>query len=142
MDQSIDQVLRVTDNLGRLPWDSPNRLLSWGFLPTPLKNWSVAYLVETRSGFPFSVQQDNGQIVGQVNSFRLPQYFNINLHVERRFHYRSNLLAIRAGFNNLTDHGNYSVANTVIGSPQFLSYYGSEGRHFVMRLRWLGREKN
>src|SRR5699024_4170532 len=61
------------------------------------KNWAVAYLFETRSGFPFSVQRDNGQIVGPVNAYRLPMYFNLNLHVERRFHYRSNLLAIRAG---------------------------------------------
>jgi hypothetical protein len=141
VDQSIDQILRASENFGRLPWDSPNRLLSWGFLPTPLKNWSVAYLFETRSGFPFSIQRDTGQIVGQVNSRRLPLYFNLNLHVERRFHFRSNLLAIRGGFNNITSHRNYSVANNIIDSPQYLNYYGSEGRHFVMRLRWLGKEQ-
>ncbi len=141
LDQSIDQILRTADNYGPLPWDSPNRLLSWGFLPTPLKDWSVAYLFETRSGFPFSMQRANGQIAGAVNSLRLPLYFNINLHVERRFHYRSNLLAIRGGFNNITDHRNYSVANNVVGGPDFLRYYGSQGRQFVMRLRWLGREK-
>ena len=142
IDQSIDQILRTAENFGPLPWDSPNRLLSWGFLPTPLKNWSMAYLFETRSGFPFSVQRDNGQIAGAVNSHRLPLYFDINLHLERRFHYRSNLLAIRGGFNNITDHGNYSVANNVVGGPDFLHFYGSQGRQFVMRLRWLGREKN
>ena len=142
IDQSIDQILRTSDNYGPLPWDSPNRFLSWGFLPTPLKNYSVAYLFETRSGFPFSVQRDTGQVAGAVNSHRLPMYLNVNLHVERRFHYRSNLLAIRGGFNNITDHANYSVANNVLGSPDFLNYYGSQGRQFVVRLRWLGREKN
>ena len=141
MDLSVDQILRAADNLGRLPWDSPNRLLSWGFLPTPSKKWSVAYLLETRSGFPFSVQRDTGQIVGQVNSYRLPVYFDLNLHVERQFHYRNNLLAIRGGFNNITNHSNYSLANNILGSPKFMQYYGTEGRHFVMRLRFLGREK-
>ena len=141
LDQSIDQILRTAENFGSLPWDSPNRLLSWGYLPMPLKNWSMAYLFETRSGFPFSVQRDNGQIVGAVNSLRLPLYFDLNLHLERRFHYRNNLLAIRGGFNNITDHRNFSVANNVVGGPNFLHYYGSQGRQFVMRLRWLGREK-
>ncbi len=142
LDLSIDQVLHAAENFGRLPWDSPNRFLSWGFLPTPRKNWSIAYLVETRSGFPFSVQRDSGQIVGPVNSYRLPLYFDVNLHAERQFHYRSNLLAIRGGFNNLTNHRNYSTANNVIDGPQFLHYYGNEGRHLVFRLRWLGREKS
>lgn len=141
MDLSIDQILHAAENFGKLPWDSPNRLLSWGFLPTPSKKWSLAYLLETRSGFPFSVQRDTGQIVGQVNSYRLPVYFDLNLHLERQFHFRSNLLAVRGGFNNITNHRNYSLANGIIGSPQFLQYYGSEGRHFVMRLRWLGKEK-
>jgi outer membrane receptor for ferrienterochelin and colicin len=142
MDQSIDQVLRTAENFGPLPWDSPHRLLSWGLLPAHFKNWSIAYLFETRSGFPFSVQWDNGQVVGPVNSHRLPLYFNLNLHAERRLSFRSNLLAIRGGFNNITSHANYSVANGVVGSPQFLDYYGSQGRQFVVRLRWLGREKN
>lgn len=143
LDLSVDQTLHVSNNVGRLGWDSPNRFLSWGYLPAPRKGWALAYLLETRDGFPFSVQRDNGQLAGAVNSYRYPAYFDLNLHLERRLHYRAYKFALRGGFNNITNHKNPTVVNNVVGSPQFLSYYGSEGRHFVFRLRWLGKaEKN
>jgi hypothetical protein len=65
---------------------------------------------------------------------------NLNLHVEwtlRLFGYR---FALRGGFNNITNHNNYTVVNNTFGSPLFGSFYGSDGRHFVARIRWLGRE--
>jgi hypothetical protein len=30
--------------------------------------------------------------------------------------------------------------NNIVESPNFLTFYSSEGRHFVARLRWLGKE--
>ena len=139
LDLSVDQTLQVTNNVGRFGWDSPNRFLSWGFLPVPRKDWALAYLFETRDGFPYSVQRDNGQIVGAINSYRYPEYFDLNLHLERRLRFRKYKFALRGGFNNITNHRNPTVVNNVLGSPKFLSYYGSEGRHFVFRLRWLGK---
>ena len=47
--------------------------------------------------------------------------------------------AIRGGVNNLTDTMNATAVNTVFGSPQYLRYYGSEGRHLQFRLRFFGR---
>jgi hypothetical protein len=47
-------------------------------------------------------------------------------------------VALRGGFNNITNHQNPIVVNQVIGSPEYMSYYGSHGRHVVFRLRWLG----
>jgi hypothetical protein len=43
--------------------------------------------------------------------------------------------------NNVTDHHNFNVVNNTLGSPNFMTFYGSTGRHFVIRLRWLGRLK-
>ena len=123
-----------------LPWDAPNRLLSWFYLPTPWQKWSVAGLVEMRDGFPFSVQRDDGSIVGPVNSHRLPMYLNVNFHVEYRFRFHGMRLALRGGLTNLTNHKNYTVVNNTIGAPGYLTYYGSDGRHFVLRFRWLGKE--
>ena len=137
---SVDQTALVPNNVGRLPWDSPNRFLSWGYLPTPWKNWAVAYLLDTRDGFPFSLQQVDGTVAGQPDSKRLPFYFSLNLHAERSFHLRNYRFALRGGFNNITDHKNPATVQNTIGSPQFLTYYGSEGRHFVFRFRWLGKD--
>jgi hypothetical protein len=140
LDINIDQPLRVLDNFGHLGWDSPNRVLSWGYLPTPLQDWGIAYLFESRTGFPYSVQTDSGQVVGAVNSYRFPDYFNLNLHLEKRLRFQHYRFAIRGGFNNLTNHKNPTIVNNILGAPSFRAYYGSEGRHLVFRLRWLGRE--
>jgi hypothetical protein len=142
VEQTIDQPLVVQgfNNTGPLPWDAPNRFLSWGYLPTLWKNWAVSYLLEMRCGFPFSVQHDNGDLFGTPDSYRFPDYFNLNLHAEWRFHFRQTRFALRGGFNNITNHRNPTTVNSTLESPQFLTFYGSEGRHFVVRLRWLGKE--
>lgn len=137
IDISVDQPLQVNDNLGRLAWDVPHRLLSWGYLPGWNSNWAVAYLLEWRSGFPFSVVRDTGEVVGGVNSNRFPPYFSLNLHLERKFRLGKYRFAIRAGVNNLTNSLNATGVNNVLDSDSFLRYYGAEGRHVVFRLRWL-----
>lgn len=139
VDASIDQPLFVSSNRGPQNWDSPNRFLSWGYLPTPFRNWAVAYLLDARTGFPFSAQRENGAVAGAVNSYRYPPWFDLNLHVERRLRFRHYLFALRGGFNNITNHHNPAVVNNVIGSPQFLQFYATEGRHVVFRVRWLGK---
>lgn len=140
-DITVDQPTLIPDNVGRLPWDAPNRFLSWGYLPTRWKNWAVAYLFETRSGFPFSVVDQIGSVVGPSNNQRYPEYFNLNLHVEWTVRLMSYRFALRGGFNNLTNHANWTAVNNTLGSPQYLTFFGSDGRHFVVRLRWLGRAK-
>ena len=137
IDISIDQRLQVANNLGRLGWDSPHRLLSWGYLPGWSRAWAVAYLLDVRTGFPFSVVRDTGEIVGGVNSRRFPVNFGLNVHLERKFRLSRYRFAIRAGLNNVTNAMNATGVNNVVDSPNFLHYYGKEGRHGVFRLRWL-----
>jgi hypothetical protein len=141
-DVTVDQPTLITDNVGRLPWDSPNRILTWGYFPTPFKNWAIAYLFETRTGFPFSVQDEIGRVLGAPDPDRFPNYLNLNLHLEWTTHLFGYRFALRGGLNNLTDHRNYTVVNNTFGSPNFLTFYGSTTRHFVVRLRWLGRLKS
>jgi hypothetical protein len=139
IDISVDQSLRVLDNFGRLGWDAPNRLLGWGYLPGWNPKWAVAWLLDWRTGFPFSVQRETGEIVGAVNSLRYPANFDLNLHLERRVRWRKYEFALRAGFNNVTNHLNATSVNNTIGSDNFRRYYGKEGRHLVFRIRLLGK---
>jgi hypothetical protein len=139
VDASVDQPTLISNDVGRLPWDAPNRFLSWGYLPTPFRNWAVAYLFETRSGFPFSVVDPIGRVVGPPNSDRFPSYLNLNLHVEWTTHLFGYRFALRGGFNNITNHNNFTVVNNPLGAPNFGTFYGSDRRHFVLRIRWLGR---
>jgi hypothetical protein len=140
VDVTVDQPTILSDNAGRLPWDAPNRFLSWGYLPTFWKKWSMAYLFETRTGFPFSVVDEAGRVLGPPSSDRFPKYMSLNFHVERSLHLAGYRFAVRGGFNNITNHNNFTVVNNTFGSPQYLSFFGSDGRHFVARIRWLGRD--
>lgn len=138
-DLATDTPLLVGANAGRLAWDAPHRLLGWGYLPTLLPNWAVAYLVEYRSGFPFSVVDKAGQVIGGVNGSRYPDFFELNLHVERRFQFHGQRWAGRAGFNNITGHRNPNAVDNIVGTPQFLSFYGGQSRALQFRIRWLGK---
>lgn len=141
LDVNIDQTLQVTNNFGPVPWDSPNRFLSEGYLPLYFKNWALAYLADWRTGFPYSLLDPANRVVGQVDSRRFGSNFDLNIHLERRFDLFRYRFAIRLGANNVTDHRNATAVNSVVGSPNFMRYYGAEGRHLVVRLRLFGRVK-
>lgn len=138
VDLTIDDPMLVSRNVGRMPWDAPNRVVSWGYLPLGRRNWALAFLMEARDGYPFSVQDDEGRLLGEINERRFPFFFELNLHVERKFLFKGHRWALRAGFNNITNHRNYDTVNNNAGSPHFLHFYGGQGRSMNFRIRWLG----
>jgi hypothetical protein len=148
---TVDSPIFGPQLAGPFPWDAPHRFHMWGWLPLPnerlprflrfvTRNTTAAYLVEYRTGFPFNVQNEEGFLFGPPGSRRLPAYFNINLHLERKFRALHYLWAWRFGFNNLTNNGNPNTVNNVIGSPEFLTYGRGQARAFSVRLRLLGRK--
>jgi Carboxypeptidase regulatory-like domain len=139
LDINADQPLQVANNFGAMPWDAPNRAMGWAYLPLPWHDWAVAALVDYRTGFPYPVVDQTGAVQGAVDSHRYPSTFDLNLHIERRFVYRGYRLALRVGANNLTAHRNPTAVNNVAGAAAFGTFYGDEGRHFVVRVRFLGR---
>lgn len=138
-DPSLDNPLFSQQAGGPLPWDAPNRLISWGWLPL-VKGFDLAYSLEWRDGYPYSLVNQDQQLVGAPNERRLPNYFSLNLHAERRFGLFGLNLALRAGFNNLTNRRNPSSINNNVDSPQFLTFGGVQGRAFTGRIRFLGRK--
>ncbi|MGH2396720.1 MAG: TonB-dependent receptor domain-containing protein [bacterium] len=125
---------------GPLSWDTPNRFISWGWLPLPkTRRLDFVYAVEWRDGFPFSVVNQNGQIIGAPNSRRFPDFFSLDPGIEWRFHFRKHQLALRGVVENVTGHNNRLTVNSNIDSPQFLSLGESRGRAFTARIRLLGR---
>ncbi len=124
---------------GPLPWDSPNRVLSWGGAPL-WKGFNIFYSLDWRDGYPFSVVNQNQQLVGSPDSRRYPAFFSLSLHLERRFSFMGYQLALRAGFNNITNRQNASTVINNIDSPQFLTFGDAEGRVFTARIRFLGKK--
>ena len=141
LDISIDNPVLVGDNFGPMPWDSPHRFLSWAYFPLT-KKWALAYMFEWRSGFPFSVENEEGSIIGPVNSRRFPDFFELNLQAERKLTVLGHRWGFRFGFVNLTGSQNPTVVNNNIDSPNFLQYSGGTSRALVTRLRWLGKVKD
>ncbi len=142
VDFTLDNPIFGPQAAGDLPWDSPNELISWGFLPFPFtKKWDIAYSADWHTGFPFSIVNQNQQIVGPPNSRRFPDYFAFNLFLERRFTLRGLNLALRGGFEDITGHRNPFAVNNNIDSPDFLQFEAATGRAFTARIRFLGRKK-
>ena len=125
---------------GPLDWDTPHRLISWGVLPVPrLKKYTLAYFADWHSGLPWSTVNQFQQLVGAPNGCRFPQYFSLNLHVERRIRAWRSEWALRVGFNNLTGHDNPTVVNNNLDSNDYGRFLGSQGRVFTGRIRFLGK---
>jgi hypothetical protein len=124
---------------GPLAWDTPNHFLSWGFLPL-VKKFDLAYSLEWRDGYPFSLVNQEQQLVGEPNSRRFPTYFSLNVHLERRFRLLGAQWALRAGSNNVTNRHNATGVNNNVDSPQFLTFGGLQHRVFTARIRLLGKK--
>jgi hypothetical protein len=138
-DLSVDSPTQITSNVGRMPWDSPNRFMGWGIFPLPRKDWALPFMVEYHDGFPFSVHDDSGRLKGDINSFRLPAFLELNTHLEHRFTFHKQRWAGRAGFNNVINHKNPNVVNANSDSRNFMHFYGGQGRTLNFRIRWLGK---
>ena len=139
LDPNTDQPLQVLPDLVPMPWDAPNRILAWTYLPLPWKNWALSALADMRTGFPFSVREQSGLVAGDVDTYRYPLNFDLNIAIERMITLRGYRFALRGGMDNMTNQANPTAVNNVIGAPQFLQFLGEEGRHFVVRIRFFGR---
>ena len=139
LDPNTAQPLQVLPDLVPMPWDTPNHVLAWAYLPLPFKNWAISALANMRSGFPFSVRDPAGVVVGAFDSYRYPINFDLNIAIERMVTLRGYRFALRGGMDNITNQSNATAVNNVTGAPQFMQFLGDEGRHFVVRVRFFGR---
>ncbi len=146
-DQDLDPVLGqlyfAAQQGGPLSWDAPNRALSWGTFPTHIWSIDFSYLFEYRTGYPFSVINQQQFLIGAPNSMRFPDYASLNISLEKKFHFRKYLFAVRGSAINLTGRQNPDVVvnniDAVGVTPAFLTFEGGQGRAFTGRLRFLGR---
>ncbi len=140
-DFTIDNPVFSQQGAGPYAWNTPNRVLSYGWAPIPFtKHWSFAWAADVRSGFAFSAVNENQQVVGKPNSYRFPKYVSIDPFVEYRFTFRNRNLALRGGFENITASKNPYAVNNNIDSAQFLTFTGVGHRSFTVRIRFLGHK--
>ncbi|MGO9404180.1 MAG: carboxypeptidase regulatory-like domain-containing protein [Terriglobales bacterium] len=144
LDFNVDNPILSPQAAGPYSWDAPNRFLSWGLVPffklPIIHELDIAYSLEGRSGFPFNVTNEQGQLVGSPGTLRFPTYFALNLFVEKRFHAFGRDWALRGGFENITDHANPAVVNADSDSTQFGTFSNFQGRAFTTRIRLIGKK--
>lgn len=133
---------------GPLPWDTPNRVVSWGwlpawapFLPTVHKNWDLVYTLLWNTGFPFDSINANQQIVGPAGAHRFPDYLSFSPGLEWRFHFRGRYFGIRGTLENATDASDPYVVYNNADSPQYLTFTQPLGRAFTTRIRLIQSSK-
>jgi hypothetical protein len=124
---------------GPLGWDTPNRVLSWGWVPFLVpgfkKHWDFVYTFDSHTGFPFTAVNAGYQVVGAAGSYRFPAYFDFSPGLELRFHMRGRYLGVRGVMENATNRQNPLVVNNVVDSPQFGAFSEAFGRALTARIR-------
>jgi hypothetical protein len=137
LDYSLLDPCFVPQAPGRLLWDAPNRLITWGKTPLPLWGLFLSYRAEYRTGYPFNDENEEGQLLGTPGEFHFPNYFELDFGLEKRFHFRGQVWALRVSAINASDHDNPNVVNTVV-SP--FVFAGGQGRALTARLRLVTRK--
>ena len=121
------------NQLSRLSTDVPNRFLAWGGIVLPRKI-VFSPILEWRSGFPFSIADQNQNFVGTRNAAgqRFPTFFSLDAELSKDFKVTPKY-AIRLSVKafNLTDHFNPRNLRNNTGDPQFGSFLNSYRRYLT-----------
>jgi hypothetical protein len=122
-----------------LPWDVPNRVISWGWLPLLLprlkRSWDFVYTLDWHTGFPYNAVNANQQVVGPAGSLRFPDYLSFSPGLEWRFHFRGSYFGLRGVLENATASRNPAIVNNVVDSPDFRTFSEFPGRALTARIR-------
>jgi hypothetical protein len=135
LDPSISQLIFAPQQAGPLAWDSPNRLISRGWTTLPVAQLLFSYFLDYHTGFPFNVINQQQQLVGAPESRRYPDYFTLDLGLEKQFRFHGHDWAIRGSAIDITGRHNPTTVVNNIDAPNFGTFGASRGRAFTARLR-------
>ena len=129
------------DEYGRQPFDAPHRLLFWGDFAVPF-NMVLTPVVDWRSGFPFSIVNEDQNFVGPRNGGgRFPRLLTLDLLVMKalKIRFRGKEYKGRAGFTvfNITNHWNPRDVQNNIASPQFGTFFNSADRSVRLKFEFV-----
>jgi hypothetical protein len=123
-----------------LPWDAPNRFISWGWTPTHIWKIQLSYFLDYQTGFPYTAVNLQQQLVGLPDSLRFPAFVNLNLGIERKFTFRGYIWAARVEGVNVLGRQNPNTVVNNVDAPNFGAFAGGQGRATTLRIRFVGRK--
>jgi hypothetical protein len=138
---NLRHVVIRPDEYGRQPFDAPHRLLFWGDFAVPF-DMVVTPVVDWRSGFPFSIVNEQQDFVGPRNAGgRFPRLLTLDLLVMKalKIRFRGKEYKGRAGFTvfNITNHWNPRDVQNNIASPQFGTFFNSADRSVRLKFEFV-----
>ncbi len=118
---------------GILPYDVPNRVVTWGIFSLP-KKLKFSPIVDLHSGQPYSDIDTLQNYVGTPNGQRFATFFTLDIKIYRQFripffgsdHGKGKGHHVRLGFYslNVTNHGNYNAVFNNVTAPNFGQFAG------------------
>ena len=118
---------------GILPYDVPNRLVTWGIFSLP-KKLKFSPIVDLHSGQPYSNIDTLQNYVGTPNGQRFANFFTLDIKIYRQFgipffgsdHEKGKGHHVRLGFYslNVTNHGNFNAVYNNVTAPNFGQFAG------------------
>jgi hypothetical protein len=122
----------------RLPWDAPNRFLFWGTFHAP-RGITVAPVFDMRTGFPYSIIDENRNFVGPRNAAgRYPTFVSLDLQVSKKVSLPGRFNKYRADlgvkFFNVTNHFNPRDFQNNLASDDFGGFSNGVGRKYGIRM--------
>jgi Carboxypeptidase regulatory-like domain/TonB dependent receptor len=147
-DFSVDLPVLSQQLPGPFPWDTPNRFVGYGVVPffkLPIVHKvDMVYSAEARTGLPVNATLETGEIYAPdpPGTFRFPTYYTVNLEFEKRIHLFRRYWAVRAGFDNITNHPDPVLSNGIINPPTQPApiFIDGNGRALDGRIQYLGKE--
>jgi len=134
---SDPQAVIQPDARARLPFDAPNRFLSWGDIEGP---WELTLLpvYDLHTGFPYSVENEFREYVGPRDTRHYPRFSSFDLQVSRpvSLHMGERSLHMRAGFGvyNVFNHFNPRDVQNVEESSLFGEFFNDAWREYRGKL--------
>jgi carboxypeptidase family protein len=128
---NLKQAVIRPDEYGKQPFDAPNRMLFWGEFKLPYDVVATP-VVDWRSGFPFSLINEQQDFVGPRNEGgRFPSLFSLDVLVTKglTIPFRGKRYRGRAGMTifNITNHWNPRDVQNNLDSRQFGTFFNSPG---------------
>ena len=138
---NLKNVVIRPDEYGKQPFDVPNRLLFWGDFGLPYDVVATP-VVDFRSGFPFSIINQDQNFVGPRNEGgRFPRLLSLDLLVMKSLTipFRGKKYKGRAGFTifNITNHWNPRDVQNNIDSVQFGTFFNSPDRSVRLKFEFV-----
>jgi Carboxypeptidase regulatory-like domain len=129
----FEQPVIRSNGYGILPYDVPNRLVTWGIFSLP-KNLKFSPIADLHSGYPYSNIDTLQNYVGTPNGQRFASFFTLDVKVYRQFripflgsdHGKGKGHHVRLGFYslNVTNHGNFNAVYNNVTAPNFGQFAG------------------